>query len=161
MKWPYLNCLKWSSGWGKVPPLYWIWVSYVLSIEKVCFRGKNSSDPRKNLLDTSIANNPFVYLLHSVRKSLNMSHLSFSILAFSTIFCPIKIDLSGNTVWPQALDFQKLAKLAIFGIFDELLSTQNVNKARFARNVECDFLAIFKHCAFKTKTKKILPMNLF
>ena len=75
MKWPYLNCLKWSSGWGKVPPLYWIWVSYVLSIEKVCFRGKNSSDPRKNLLDTSIANNPFVYLLHSVRKSLKMSHL--------------------------------------------------------------------------------------
>ena len=27
-----------------------------------------------------------------------------------------------------------------FGIFDELLSTQNVNVARFARNVECDFL---------------------
>ena len=26
------------------------------------------------------------------------------------------------------------------------LSTENVNVARFARNVECDFLAIFKHC---------------
>ena len=34
----------------------------------------------------------------------------FSIL---TIFCPIEIDLSGNTIWPQASDFQKLAKLAI------------------------------------------------
>ena len=31
-----------------------------------------------------------------------MSH--FGIL---TIFCPIKIDLSGNTVWPQASGFQK------------------------------------------------------
>ena len=45
-----------------------------------------------------------------------MSHLNISILAFSTNFCPIKTDLSGNTVWPQASDFQKLAKLAIFGI---------------------------------------------
>ena len=40
-----------------------------------------------------------------------MSHLSFSILAFSTNFCPIKSDLSGNTVWPQASGFQKLTKM--------------------------------------------------
>ena len=46
-----------------------------------------------------------------------MSHLHFSILAFSTNFCPIKIDLSGNTVWPQASRFQKLAQMSIFGIF--------------------------------------------
>ena len=63
----------------------------------------------------------------------------FSISAFSTNFCPFKSDMSGNTVWPQASGFQKLPKLAIFGIFDELLSTQNVNVARFARNIECDF----------------------
>ena len=31
-----------------------------------------------------------------------------------------------------------------FGIFYELLSTQNVNVARFARNVECDCLADFQ-----------------
>ena len=31
-------------------------------------------------------------------------------LAFTIIFCLIKIDLSGNTVWPQASVFQKLAK---------------------------------------------------
>ena len=31
--------------------------------------------------------------------------------------------LSGNTIWPQASGFQKLAKLIIFGIFKELLST--------------------------------------
>ena len=59
-----------------------------------------------------------------------MSHLSVLTLAFS------KIDLSGNTVIPQASNFQKVAKLTIFGIFSELLSTQNVNVARFARNVE-------------------------
>ena len=36
-----------------------------------------------------------------------MSHLNFLILAFSTNFWPIKIDLSGNTVYPQAPGFQK------------------------------------------------------
>ena len=32
--------------------------------------------------------------------------------------------------------FKKSPKWAIFGIFNLLLSTQNVNVARFARNVE-------------------------
>ena len=41
----------------------------------------------------------------------------FSILAFSTNFCPIKTDLSGNTVWPQASGFQKLAKMDHFWHF--------------------------------------------
>ena len=43
-------------------------------------------------------------------KQSKISHSNFLILAFSTNFCTIKIDLSGNTVWPQALGFQKLAK---------------------------------------------------
>ena len=60
----------------------------------------------------------FTSTLHSVWKSHKKSHLNFSILAFSTKFCPIKTDLSGNTVWPQASGFQKLAKLTIFGIFN-------------------------------------------
>ena len=33
---------------------------------------------------------------------------------------------------------------SFFGIFDKLLSTQNVNVARFARNVECDFFCDFQ-----------------
>ena len=37
--------------------------------------------------------------------------LKFLILAFSINFCPIKSDLSDNTVWPQALWFQKFAKI--------------------------------------------------
>ena len=76
---------------------------------------------------------------HSVWKSPKMSVFQF--LALSTNFCPIKSELSGNTVWPQASGFQKLAKLTIF---NELLSTQNVNVARFARNVEWDFLGDFQ-----------------
>ena len=32
-------------------------------------------------------------------------------------FFRLKIDLSLNTVWPQALGFQKLAKLATFSAF--------------------------------------------
>ena len=39
-------------------------------------------------------------------------------LTFSTNFCPIKTDLSDNSVWPQAADFQNLSKWIIFGIFD-------------------------------------------
>ena len=39
----------------------------------------------------------------------------FSILSFSTHFCPIKSDLPGNTVWPQASGFQKLVKRTILG----------------------------------------------
>ena len=40
-------------------------------------------------------------LFYSVWKSPKKSHLGFWIRAFPTNFCPIKIDLSGNTVWPQ------------------------------------------------------------
>ena len=57
----------------------------------------------------------FKHPLHNVWKSNNMSH--FSILAFSTNFCLIKIDLSGNTVWPQASGLQKLAKMDHFWHF--------------------------------------------
>ena len=67
-----------------------------------------------------------------------MSHLRFS-----TIF-----DLSGNTFWPQASGFQKLSKLAFFGIYNELLSTQNINVARFARNVVWDIFCDFQTLCF-------------
>ena len=47
----------------------------------------------------------------------NYSKCLIWILAFSTKFCPIKTDLSGNTVWPQASAFQKLAKMDQFWHF--------------------------------------------
>ena len=50
----------------------------------------------------------------------------------------IKIDLSGNIVWPQSFRFfKKLSKLTTFGNFIELSSTQN------ARHVKCDFSCDF------------------
>ena len=58
--------------------------------------------------------------------------------------------------------FQKPAKLTVFGIFIELLSIQNVNVARFARNVECDFFVIFKHCvAFRVQIEMSSPFPAF
>ena len=47
---------------------------------------------------------------------LQKSQLKFSILAFTTIFCHTKAEQSSDTVWRQVSGFQKLAKLAIFGI---------------------------------------------
>ena len=41
----------------------------------------------------------------------------FWISAFSTNFCPIKTDMSGNTVWLQASGVQKLAKMDHFWHF--------------------------------------------
>ena len=50
--------------------------------------------------------------------------------------------------------------MTIFGIFDELLSTQNVNLHRFARNIECDFLSgfhkIMGHPVIQEATEKLL-----
>ena len=71
-----------------------------------------------------------------------MSYLNFGILAFSNNFCPIKTDLPGNTVWPQASGFPKLAKMDHFWHFQLTFVTQNVN---VARNVNETFSVIFKH----------------
>ena len=73
-----------------------------------------------------------------------MSHFSNIILASSTNVFPIESDLSGNTVWSKALDFQKTRQIGLFGIFKELLSPHNVNVARFARVIEWDFLCDFQ-----------------
>ena len=44
------------------------------------------------------------------------------ILAFSTNFCPIKTDLSGNTVWPQIFkNSPKWTKIELFSDFIEML----------------------------------------
>ena len=48
----------------------------------------------------------------------------------------------------EEMKYLVLAKLSIFGIFNELLSTQNVNVARFARNVEWDFFGDFQTPCF-------------
>ena len=56
--------------------------------------------------------------------------------------------------------FKNSPKLTIFGLFNELLSTQNVNSPRFARNIECDFLSgfhkIMGHPVIQEATEKLL-----
>ena len=75
----------------------------------------------------------------------NHSKCRIWILAFYTNFCPIQTNMSGNTVWQQASGFQKLAKMDHFWHFlMNFLSTQNVNVARSARNVEWDFFCDFQ-----------------
>ena len=51
--------------------------------------------------------------------------------------------------------FKNSPKLTVFGIFSELLSTQNVKVARFARNVET-FSVIFKHRDTKLQLGNVL-----
>ena len=58
--------------------------------------------------------------------------------------CTIEVDLSGNTVWLQASGYQKLAKITLFAFLISFLATPNVNVARFACNVVCDFLIDFQ-----------------
>ena len=72
-------------------------------------------------------------------------NIAFDFLNFGIFYqvCPIKSNLSGNTVWLQTSD--SIARhLTVFGIFNKLLSSQIVNVARFARNVEWDFLSNFQ-----------------
>ena len=59
--------------------------------------------------------------------------------------------------------------MTIFGILDELLSTQSVNVARFARNVEWDFFCDFQtlcmkvsfHCSLSSKQEKLTFRTFF
>ena len=70
-----------------------------------------------------------------------MSHLLFLI---PPIFVLLKVTRL-VTLFDQKLQvFKKSPTLTIFGILDKLFSTQNVNVARFARNVECDFFCDFQ-----------------
>ena len=59
-----------------------------------------------------------------------MSHLNFWDYGIYTIFVLLKL-----TCLLTLFD-RNSPKLIIFGIVDEILSTQNVNVAHFARNVE-------------------------
>ena len=67
---------------------------------------------------------------------------------FSSIFVLLKLTCLVTLFDCKIQVFKNSPKLTIFGIFNELLSTQNVNVARFARNVEYyggDFNARFTY----------------
>ena len=70
----------------------------------------------------------------------------FQFWIFSLIFVVSKVTCL-VTVFDRELQvFKNSPKSTFFCIFNSLLSTQNVNLARFASNVEWAFSVIFKHC---------------
>ena len=88
---------------------------------------------------------------HVVWKLLRMSHLNFGILAFSTNFCPIKTDMSGNTIWHFCCIFMSLEKtFSNFDFFHEffLLFSKHVLITTSTQN---DWAIIFSflyvHCS--------------
>ena len=84
-------------------------------------------------------------LFHTVFENHpKMSHLNFSILAFSTNFVRLKLTCLVTLFDRKLQVFKNSPKWIIFGIFNELLSTQHVNVARFARNIEYDFFCDFQ-----------------
>ena len=66
----------------------------------------------------------------------NYQNIAFEFWHFPPIFVVLKmtclVTLLNSPNW------------TIFGIFNELLATRNVNVARFAHNVECDILGNFQ-----------------
>ena len=78
---------------------------------------------------------------HSVWKLTKMSYLKFSIFVLLIVTCLV-------TLFDRKLQvFKNSPKSTTFGFLNSLLSTQNVNVARFAPNVEWNFFIIFKHRA--------------
>ena len=73
-----------------------------------------------------------------------MSHLNFEFWHFPLIFDQLKMTCLGTLLDRNFQVFKNSSNWTIFGIFNELLAIQNVNVARFARNVECDFFCDFQ-----------------
>ena len=94
----------------------------------------------------------YLALVHMFENHSKCCIWNFGFWAFSTNFWPIKTDLSCNTVLPQALGFQKLAKMDHFGIFNELLSTKIVTQLASLAMLYETFSVIFKHCE---KTRRV------
>ena len=68
----------------------------------------------------------------------------FQLWHFPPIFVISKVTCLVTLFDRKIQVFKNSPKLNNFGIFNELLSTQIVNAARLARNVECDFFCDFQ-----------------
>ena len=138
----------------------WIWWQNIAShwmasnIPHLCFHPHSVWNSHKNVSIEELCQNetclgifiPYEIYPHCVWKSSIMSHLNFSIMAFSINFCPIISDLSGNTVWPQTSGFSKTRQNWLFLAFlMHFCPLKNINLARFARNTEFDFFLWFSN----------------
>ena len=75
------------------------------------------------------------------------------------LFTFFRIDLTVFKNYSKCRILKNSPKRTIFGIFNELLSTQNVNVARFARNVECDFFCDFQTLCFWWLLENLLKFH--
>ena len=82
-------------------------------------------------------------------------------LHFSSIYVPLEFTCLVTLFDRKLQVFKKSPKLTIFGIFSELLATQNVNVARFARNVEWDFFCDFQTPWVTYKSRKLSSSRTF
>ena len=80
---------------------------------------------------------------HCLKITQNVAFFIFQFLQFSPIFVYLKLTCLVTLFDRKLKGFKNSPKLTIFGIFNELLAILNVNVARFARNVECDFFCDF------------------
>ena len=89
------------------------------------------------------------------QKLLKMSHLNFWIWHFPPIFVFLKLTCLVTLLDRKLQVFKNSPNWTIFGIFNQLLSTQNVNVARYARNVECDFFCNFQTPCIKYEIRHL------
>ena len=102
-------------------------------------------------------NSPKLTIFDIFNQLLSTQNVSFQFFncGISTNFCPFKTTCL-VTLFDCKLQVSKnSSKLTTFGIFNELLSTQNAIVARFARNVKWDFSVIFKHRVFYLEIRLI------
>ena len=65
-------------------------------------------------------------------------------ISYGNFFLFLKLPCLVTLHYPKLQVFKNSPKWTIFGIFNELLSSQKVNESRFARNVEWDFFWDFQ-----------------
>ena len=86
----------------------------------------------------------FVILAQCLKITQNVAFRIFQFWHFPPIFVLLKVTCLITLFDSKLQVFKNSPKWIIFGIFNELLSTQHVNVARFARNIECDFFCDFQ-----------------
>ena len=86
---------------------FWFWYPHVVIREDFCCIQEGEKNVDQGWWDIAST-------AHYLKITQNVA---FEFWHFPPIFCPIKTDLSGNTVWPQASGFQKFAKMDHFWHF--------------------------------------------
>ena len=114
-----------DCGWRKSVAKKLLWFKHLEDVLSTILAMKVSSKPSilRGCNIWLIRITRFAYVLSKEHVSLDMLLIPITLcfryvfLAFFTNFWPIKTDLSGSSVWPQASRFQKLAKMNHFWHF--------------------------------------------